>query len=141
MGSTAQQNEAVLRFGLRGRAVKEVLVRWPGGILEHLDVPTTGHIHVLRHPPASKVPNLKVLKPEATDEGWVLKAIVRGKSLWVWAFDLDGDGNFETVRKPGSKASAEATVAHTDGGEARVRVKRKGGSVLREGVWRLSARD
>ncbi len=136
MGSHVQQNGAVLRFGLRGRTAKEVFVRWPGGVLERLDLPKAGRVHVVRYPREQRVPNLKLAAPEATDGGWDLTAFVRGKSPWRWAFDLDGDGVFETPSKTG-----RATVKGDDVREVRVRVWRKGADLLREGVWRLRARD
>ena len=141
MGSHAQQSEAVLRFGLRGRTAREVIVRWPGGVLERLAVPTPGRIHVVTRPEASRVPNLKLAAPEATEEGWRLKAYVRAKAIWVWAFDLDGDGRFETVRAPSSRESAEAVVQDTTAREVRVRAWLRGSAILREGVWRLGPRD
>ena len=141
MGSHAQQNEAVLRFGLRGRTAKEVLVRWPGGVLERLDVPKLGRVHVVKRPSKRRAGSLKLAPPEATDDGWRLKAYVRAKAIWVWAFDLDGDGNFETVREPSSREAAEATVEDPSVREVRVRAWLRGSRVIREGVWRLRPRD
>jgi hypothetical protein len=87
------------------------------------------------------VPHLVLAEPEATDEGWTLQAWTRGKALWAWSFDLDGDGVFETEREADSREAARATVAGRAAGEARVRVRHEGSPVLREGVWRLRSRD
>ena len=141
MGSGAQQNGSVLRFGLRGRTPTSVLVRWPGGVLERLDVLKRGRVHELKYPVKRRIPNLKLAEPEETEAGWRVKAYVRGKSLWLWAFDLDGDGVFETTRERSSRESAEATVTDPSVREVRVRVGRKRNGVLREGVWRLAPRD
>ena len=114
MGSHAQQNEAVLRFGLRDRTMTDVLVRWPGGVLERLDLPRVGRVHDVPHPDPKQVPNLKLAAPEAEGDGWALQAFVRGKSLWTWAFDLDGDGDFETVLEPSSQGVRRAVVSDPD---------------------------
>jgi hypothetical protein len=132
MGSHTQQNEAVLRFGLKGREVEEVWVRWPGGVVWQLDVPALERVHDIAYP-KTKIPEVTIDEPEAKEGGgFALRARAKGTATWRWVFDLDGDGNFETTSKNG-----RAEVTDGDPREVRVRLWRKSRRLGREAVWRL----
>ncbi len=132
MGSHAQQGESVLRFGLRGRSLEAVWVRWPGGIVQKLAKAEPGAVHVLRHPDA-KIPELLVeTTTDEADGTRAVKARVRGSRLWKIAFDRDHDGEFECTPKDG-RVDVEGDGAT----EVRVRVFHRGKGLGREAVIRI----
>ncbi len=108
MGSHAQQNEGLLRFGLRGRKLRAAWVRWPGGLVQHLKKPKLGQVHavsfdfprgVLRGKPLH-MPRIEIQMPERVFAGSevTFRAKTAGKQppRTKWTADLDGDGVFET---------------------------------------------
>lgn len=136
MGSHAQQNESVLRFGLRERTPKAAWVRWPGGIVQALGVPKPGAVRDVAFP-KGKVPTIRLDPPERGEDGvWHLRARAKATSSWAWFFDLDGDGVFETRSRDG-----RATVPARGPCEVRVRLWRQGKGLGREAVWRLGFAD
>ncbi|MDJ0522372.1 MAG: VCBS repeat-containing protein [Planctomycetota bacterium] len=122
MGSHAQQNENVLRFGLRGRKLLRAFVRWPGGLIQDLGTPEPGRVHdvsvakVLKRI-RGRIPSIQIASvPNQGAEGSLFNLSVKGRkpSGAKWTADCDGDGVFETkgtkIKGPFRGARAELRV-------------------------------
>jgi hypothetical protein len=134
MGSHAQQNEGVLRFGLAGREVVSAWARWPGGVLRRVRKAEPGKVHEVRHPEGT-LPTLELPEPEPAEDGaLVFRPKSRSAAGFALSFVLEGAGTLEADAKSGV-----ARVRLAGPADLRVRLFRESDGVGREVVRHLTA--
>ncbi len=134
MGSHAQANEPVCRFGLRGRTVKAAWIRWPGNLIQEVKPKLSGAIDV-SYPDGVVVPPVSIPAPKGVVEGtpvdWVVPAAPSG---WAWSFDVSG-GGASFVDAPTGEAVGTYTAP---AGECRARLTNRGRGLAREVLVRFA---
>ena len=134
MGSHAQQNENVMRFGLRGRKLERVVVRWPGNVLQELGTPAERKVHTVKQP-ARLPPRIQVTVPASVTAGqpFEVRCKAKGAAGRSWNWSASTGAAFEPLEAKGVVTiTFEAPV-----GELRIRLRNPRTGVCREKVVRV----